>query len=154
MFRRMLIFMVVLFGGMFSIAANGQKSALNPDEKGRVPYHSYVRSACYDLACTNSFMQVPAGYRLVVTYASVFFQGATGSTLSYTATLEGGTPSPGETDYFESLPTLSAGGGYYVASGPVVYYLEAGDTPKMLSAYAAVGSYANASITGYLVKLK
>jgi hypothetical protein len=145
-----------------AIPAHAQKPALteNIDEKGRVPYHSDSSSTCGDL-CDTFFKPVSAGYRLVVTHASVRYAGKSAAIAAANyACLEGGTPTAGDNtgSYEECLAPVSVGvliGGNipYVVSSPVTYYVEPLGQPFMLVSNTAEDFTATASISGYLVAI-
>jgi hypothetical protein len=144
--------------GLASLAAHAQKPALtqNIDEKGRVPYHSSTETFCSSTQCLLSFKVVPAGYRLVITHASLFYQGRPAPSIYPNfVVLVGGTANPDEVEgYEEYLPAPTSGGSnYYIASSPVTYYVEAGGTPSLIVNGTATGSSSDASISGYLINL-
>jgi hypothetical protein len=141
-----------------SITAHAQKPALtqNIDEKGRVPYHSNAETACLSSQCVLYFAVVPTGYRLVITHASILYQGRPAPSIYPNfVVLEGGADSPGElAGYQEYLPTPTSGGNnFYTASSPVTYYVEAGGTPSLIVNGTASGTYTDAHISGYLINL-
>jgi len=146
-----------------SVVAHAQKPALteNIDERGRVPYHSNFSTDCPSDTCTFAFRSVPAGYRLVVTHASVQYTGNPAPSFDFNyAFLGGGATAPGETaSYIEYLPAPESLGAVvggiprYLASSPVTYYVEPLNTPNMAVNNVLAGSIVVGSISGYLVAI-
>ncbi|HMH12797.1 MAG TPA: hypothetical protein VK578_06785 [Edaphobacter sp.] len=145
-------FSAVLFA--FTVPfAQAQKPALTKsvDEPGRSPYFDQGKGTC-DQLCFVTFKAVPAGFRLVVTHASVVFYSFAGSEkfvflqqnpLTYQQFL----PAPGLTGGFDGTAYS------YVASSPVTFYVEAGATPQLGVNRTALNSSAFGSISGYLVAI-
>ncbi len=134
-------------------SASAQKPALtqNIDEKGRTPFYDTVIGSCSYGSCVLTFATVPAGYRLVVTHASLWFQQDSSAGTTYAFFTSGGYGPSGY--YYEVFfPTpISAGGKVYISSSPITAYAEAGQQPSftVLNSQAApVGT-----IDGYLVAL-
>jgi hypothetical protein len=129
----------------------------NRDEPGRNPYQHTVRfnpnsSICPNtFYCAAAFPAVPAGKRLVVTYASA----------QYRLTMPGGDPdvSVGKnSDVFSDaqfIPTVQGSPGYFLAAGPVTFYVEAGEVPTVFLAGTNIDTCCTqtASISGYLISL-
>jgi hypothetical protein len=139
------------FSAMVSAPAHAQKPALtqNVDEKGRVPYHDSFQVSCNG-TCLSYFKAVPQGYRLVVTHISGTSSCAQPpSNLPCFAELLDGT-----TYYAEYFVPTSAGGGMYIFSSSLTYYVESGDAPILLSSgITAAANYVTGTIEGYLVAL-
>jgi hypothetical protein len=102
------------------------------DEPGRNPWQQVIQltqntTTCGALLalCSLTFDTVPAGKRLVVTHASVTFHTdpSTANPLAYAG--------PAQIPTFAvTLPLPEARGGTrHVASGPVLFYVEAGSYP-------------------------
>ncbi len=149
----------VLFASA-SLPAHAQKPALtqNIDEKGRVPYQQSVVAHCSvsDYSCEPSFPPVPVGYRLVVTYFSVFIQSPQAHPGMY-ALLSGQSPLPnGASGSLAAifLPMTATGlvdGNYdYFLNAPITCYFNAGEQPLVIldNTFA---SYASVDLIGYLV---
>jgi hypothetical protein len=147
-----LIFATSMLNPLAATSANAQKSVLTKsiDEPGRTPYTQTVTPSC-DIAllfCNANFNAVPAGFRLVVTHASLFYSAR--PTLNYS--LIGGAAS----DVFLYLPTTtpiydSGSSRTYIVSTPVTYYVDAGRSPQ-IEVYN--GLYVSATLSGYLVTLE
>ena len=127
------------------------------DEPGRNPYQqgmSFVASASTcsnNFACSVDFPAVPAGKRLVLTYVSASFcTGQSGQCRRQ------GRQIPGHRCLL-TLPAVTANpavvGARYTASGPVTFYYEPGDVPRVtLSAQVHnFGSTDSVTVVGYLI---
>jgi len=136
-------------------AASAQKAALVQEVfgPGITPYQSnqlYNPSASIcpnTFYCQIAFPAVPAGKRLVVTYASATYSmnpGASEAIVSIGGNLF---------DTMDIAAPLFVGVNRYVASGPVTYYFEQGTTPYIFIAGSSVitSNTGHASIVGYLV---
>jgi hypothetical protein len=90
----------------------------------------------------------------VITYYSVDFSADTKGNPA-TAILTGGTAAPGDTGFYQIyLPTpLSADESLYVFSGPVTYYVEALNVPRINLGAVIIGATVEGAINGYLVNL-
>jgi hypothetical protein len=105
-------------------------------------------ATCEPLGCNVVFPAVPAGKRLVLTYASAAYSLAPGG-LAPNVTVSNGT---GDRIYLP-LPAGTDFGGVLV-SGPVTFYIEAGNQPTMRLAgqfVLPVSRTAQAALVGYLV---
>jgi hypothetical protein len=156
-------FLLALMAVSFALlpaVAHAQKPALvkNVDEPGRNPYQQGMlfnqsTQVCTNYVCTLWFNPVPAGYRLVVTHASVRYRLADNSGEAYTTLGSDGNLA---SDIVLPVPSF-IGNNYYVASSPVTFYVEPGSSPTLFimgNRVDASGSYsAQASIVGYLVAI-
>ncbi len=145
-----------------SLTAVAQRPVLtrNADEPGRNPYQQTVlfnqtaANCPNDFYCVANFDIVPAGYRLVVTYASARFVQNTGYVGAYASLM---------IDGYIFGPEIMLPGGtldavvheYYFGGGPVTFYVEAGHTPSIAVSGGSVrrSNTAQVSIAGYLVPL-
>jgi hypothetical protein len=127
----------------------------NRDEPGRNPYQKTVLfnpgANCSTFVCTASFPAVPAGQRLVVTYASAEFRVITPFAGPSASVSKNG-------DIFgdqQRLPTVQTSPGNFLAAGPVTFYVDAGQTPTMFLSGNVIDTCCTqvASISGYLVSL-
>ena len=135
--------------------ASAQKAALVQPAfgPGITPYQSnqlYNPSASIcpnQFYCQIAFPAVPAGKRLVVTYASATYSLNAGAT---EAIVEIGN---GLFSTMDLPAPVNAGNSRYLASGPVTYYFEAGETPYIFITGSSVitSNTGHASIIGYLV---
>jgi hypothetical protein len=145
----------------WAAAANAQKAALveNVDEPGRSPYQSSVvivqnsANCPSGSTCTVHFPAVPAGKRLVVTYAGAEFTLANGVDRGIVSlAINGNAAGPQIT-----IPVSYVTGNIplNVAGTPVTFYVEAGNVPTLLLRGAAVQTGLNAvgGIAGYLVSV-
>ena len=131
----------------------------NTDEPGRNPYRASLlfnqdATVCpNNLNCALTFPAVPAGHRLVITYASARYSLATGGTEGYVNLSVNG----GFSGVDAPLPAPQyIGFNYYVTASPVTYYVEAGQQPTIFLAGNPVRISGNSSevfISGYLVTL-
>ena len=143
-----------------TLASAQPKPALvqDRDEPGRNPYQKSIQitqntTTCGALLslCSIAFDNVPAGKRLVVTFASVILHTdpATNDPLAYAG--------PAQIPNFaHSLPLPQARGGTrHVASGPVLFYVEAGTYPYVIIQGFPLtdGASAGAAISGYYVNV-
>jgi hypothetical protein len=134
-------------------SASAQKPALtqNIDEKGRTPFYDTVIGSCAYGSCVLAFATVPAGYRLVVTHASIRFLQYSSAGTSWAFFASGGYGPSGY--YYEVyLPAPGTnGGGVYIYSSPITAYAEAGQQPSI----SLFNSQADpvGTIDGYLVAL-
>ncbi len=141
--------------------AQAQKPALvrNQDEPGRNPYMQSISDNlstqyCTPYLCTIYFNPVPVGFRLVITHASARYKLAHTGSGPYVQIAAFGFVNAAAI----TLPApVAIGGDYYIASGPVTYFVEPGVPPVLLLSGSPVdntGMYAfEAAITGYLVPL-
>lgn len=134
-------------------SALAQKPALiqNIDEKGRTPFYDTVIGSCSYGSCILTFATVPAGYRLVVTHASIRFLLDSSAGTSWAFFANGGYGPSGY--YYEVyLPAPGTNGGtVYTYSSPITAYAEAGQQPSI----SLFNSQADpvGTIDGYLVAL-
>ena len=130
--------------------AHAQRPALtkNVDEPGRSPYFSQASGPCDFTICLLNFKAVPAGFRLVVTHASVIFtKSGAGSS---TQVILQQTP----LTYQDFLSTSSLGGLDYIASSPVMFFVEAGAAPQIEVFRGVANGAAFGTLNGYLVALE
>jgi hypothetical protein len=153
----LLVFSTAL-SALVSTPAHAQKPALtqNIDEKGRVPYQDTEVKLCTNMGnvdCGLTFTQVPAGYRLVVTYVSAFFY-LNSSSNPYYIGLYGGynLPNGTQSSTIILIPTAIGGNGYAVSS-QVTYYVDQSYYPSFDAPGAAIGKYVVGTISGYLINL-
>lgn len=142
--------------GASCLAAQAQRAALVQEVygPGRTPYrgtqlYNQDASVCFNnFGCQINFPQVPAGKRLVVTYASAFYTVASGQSGAYVLV---GT----DLSNFAHLPPpMQTYPGAYVAAGPVTYYFEPGEIPSVFigaSNGIMTGYTGHAAMVGYLV---
>jgi hypothetical protein len=136
-------------------AASAQKAALVQEAygPGRTPYQSnqlYNPSASIcpnQFYCQIAFPAVPGGKRLVITHASATYSMNSGATEAIVSIGNG---------LFSTmdLPApVNVGGNRYVASSPITYYFEPGETPYVFITGSSVvtGNTGHASLVGYLV---
>ena len=136
-------------------AASAQKAALVQEVfgPGVTPYQSnqlYNPSASIcpnSFYCQIAFPPVPAGKRLVVTHASATYsvtQTSTEEIVSIGASLF---------DTMDLPAAVYVGTFRYVASSPITYYFEPGQTPYIFITGSSVvtSNTGHASIVGYLV---
>ena len=123
--------------------------------EARTPYQqrnlfNQTAQTCTQFVCTATFPTVPAGKRLVVTYASA----------RYALTAGGTAPSVRLTDGTSSgasilLPApVNIGFDSWLAASPVTLYVEAGQTPALELGgqfVQPVSNTAEVAISGYLV---
>src|SRR4051794_26374006 len=118
------------------------------------PYQETVHfnqsaATCTNFVCEATFAAVPAGKRLVVTYLSATYGLSPGGTL---ATVELGINGSFNRPSIV-LPAERSGFDSYVASGPVTFYVDAGNKPTLdrQGQFVQPASLtASASIVGYL----
>jgi hypothetical protein len=124
----------------------------NPE--ARAPYvHSQLfnqtATTCTNFVCTASFPTVPAGQRLVVTYASARYA------LSSDGTAPSVRLSAGVTGKSILMPApVRIGFDSYIAASPVTFYVEGGQIPSLQLGgqfVHPVSNTAEVAITGYLV---
>ena len=127
------------------------------------PYEHATRliqstNTCSEFTCGISFPAVPAGKRLVITYASArYAMGSGGSFASVTLGVNGNGINEPQINLPAPVQTggIAGDAGEYLTSGPVAFYAEAGDIPTMFvngRALSDVDLYtAMGSIVGYLV---
>ena len=136
---------------LFAVSAPlalAQRPALTKsvDEPGRTPYFDVVENftpCSPSSSCGVVFKAVPAGYRLVVTHVSVYIVSCS-STLAYLTSAAG-------LSRAIFLPTpVAVGNGSCVSSGPITYYGEPGETPRVYEVGNSTTGL-HASLTGYLV---
>ena len=132
----------------------------NVDEPGRNPYQDSqtfnhtTQFGCTQFVCTLKFKPVPAGQRLVVTYASAAYSLApNGTEASVALAIDGDFTSSDAPQQF--ILTVPIGGSRVVGAGPTVFYVEAGHQPSLLLAgnTLATGLTAQATVAGYLVSV-
>jgi hypothetical protein len=123
----------------------------------RQPYQKTIffnqsPSTCTQFVCTVSFDAVPAGKRLVITYASAQWGLTSGGNFA-TASVGVNGNGLGQPQVLLPAAVLS-GFSSWVAAGPLTFYAEAGDVPTMQLAgqfVQPVSNTAEAAIVGYLV---
>ena len=146
---------VAAFAALACGAASAQKAALVQEATGPgiTPYQSnqlYNPSASIcpnQFYCQIAFPAVPAGKRLVVTHASATYSmnaGAVEAIVSIGNSLFSTMDLPAP---------VGVGFNRYVASSPVTYYFEQGETPYIFITGSSVitSNTGHASIIGYLV---
>lgn len=121
----------------------------------RTPYqHSFLfnqtATTCTQFVCAASFPAVPAGQRLVVTYASARFALTSGGVSPSVSLSVDGQTSPSVI-----LPAPQRiGFDSYIASGPVTFYVPGGGVPTLELGgqfVLPVSNTAEVAIVGYLV---
>lgn len=154
-----LLLVAVPFATHSSTAA-AQRPALvkSVDEPGRAPYVSHrtpdPTHNCFASSCVVQFDTVPAGFRLVVTYASAQITLTKNGTGAYFALGADG-------NFLGSRILLPApvniGADTHVAGGAVTFYVEPGSAPTIFmfgNNVDVTGQYfEEAAITGYLVAI-
>jgi hypothetical protein len=130
------------------------------DPAAREPYQeanffNQGTETCSEFSCTVSFPPVPAGKRLVITYASAQHHLSSGGTRPSVLLGLNGDPS-GEVVLLPApQATGSDGADTYITAGPVTFYAEAGDVPTMFllgqPVHRAFPLLARAGIAGHLV---
>ena len=146
---------LAVLGVLACSAASAQKAALVQEAfgPGITPYQSnqlYNPSASIcpnNFFCQIAFPPVPAGKRLVVTHASATYSMNAGASEAIVSIGNG---------LFSTmdLPApVFVGVNRYVASSPITYYFEQGETPYIFITGSSVitGNTGHASIVGYLV---
>jgi len=151
-----LVCQVLLFSGGSAFA---QRAALieDRDAPGRAPYLQEIGVNPSNSICPNSFFcvitfpAVPAGRRLVITHASVeFTNGVASAGTAYVS---------GPSGIFGPRMIIPPGGvqgaNRVIASGPITYYLEAGQTPTIIFSGNNIitSNSAFGMLAGYLVTL-
>ena len=136
-------------------AASAQKAAIVQEAfgPGITPYQSnqlYNPSAAIcpnSFFCQIAFPPVPAGKRLVVTYASATYS------VTQTGTEEIVSIGANLFDTLDLPAAVYVGTFRYVASSPITYYFESGQTPYIFIGGSSVltNNTGHASIVGYLV---
>jgi hypothetical protein len=137
-----------------TVSVNGAVQVSNP---ATAPYQKTVHfnqsaSTCTQFVCSVNFPAVPAGKRLVVTFASATYGLSPDGTL---ASVELGINSSFSQPSI-LLPAHRTGFDTYLASGPVTFYVDGGDTPTMdlQGQFVQPASLtASATIVGYLVPM-
>ena len=119
-----------------------------------VPYQETVHfnqgpATCTQFVCEATFATVPAGKRLVVTFVSAVYGLSPGGTLaSVELGINGSFSRPSIL-----MPAEKSGFDTYIASGPVTFYVPAGDNPTLglQGQFVQPASLtASATIVGYL----
>jgi hypothetical protein len=144
-----------------TIPAHAQKPALteNIDEKGRVPYYDAAQGYCLNGECVLIFKTVPAGYRLVITYATGVYQAPSSPSVNNfnLVTLSSGASGQGNNSsvpYTAYLTPTTAGANVYTFSNPLTFYAEPNSTPQMvISNVSSVSGEQSGVISGYLVSI-
>jgi hypothetical protein len=142
---------------------NGSDSPVlvrNVDNEVTEPYQKSLTfnkdsSTCLSnlLLCQAIFPSVPDGKRLVITYASAKFALSSGGTAANAFLSKDGDVGFGD---LLILPApVSIGLNSYIASGPVTFYLEAGETPtvNLGGQFMSTSHSAQATISGYLISV-
>jgi hypothetical protein len=129
----------------------------NTDEPGRHPYRQTVffdQTQCFARGCVLPFDAVPAGYRLVITYASVLYGINNSSSAPLVDLVINGGPADARPPTLY-LPVPVAAGGYsYVTSSPITFFADAGQRPTLELGGGVVTSnsfVAVATLSGYFV---
>jgi hypothetical protein len=125
--------------------------------EARTPYQqtdffNQTAQTCTQFVCTASFPAVPAGKRLVVTYASARYALSSGGTAPSVRLTDGNSPSNG-TSILLPAP-VNIGFDSWLAAGPVTFYVEAGQAPTLTLGgqfVQPVSNTAEVAISGYLV---
>lgn len=138
-----------------SVQAQRPVIVQDTDEPARAPYQKSVflnqgSGTCATFYCLLPFDQVPAGKRLVITYASALFGASGAATISVNVD-----PHVFATSILLPLPA-SYGGSTWVGGSPVTFYVDAGHTPAVIIGGAGVQNVsisARATIVGYYVSV-
>lgn len=150
-----------LFLALVALAAQAQaqKAAFvqDRDSPGRAPYQqrealNQTSASCpNNFYCVFTFAPVPAGQRLVITHASAeFTNGISGMGVAYVSGPEG---------LFGPRQIIPSSGvtpsNRTIASGPMTYYVEGGQTPTVIITGNNImtGNSAFTTLSGYLVTL-
>ena len=139
--------------------AQAQRAALvqDRDAPGRAPYQNEIginpsSSVCpNNFFCVITFPPVPAGQRLVITHAAAeFTNGAAGAGTAY-VTGPGGIFGPRMIIPPGQLTTTNR----TIASGPMTYYIEPGQSPQVIIAGSSIitSNSAFAMLSGYYITL-
>ena len=132
----------------------------NVNEPGLNPYVHIVNfnqssAYCYNYACTIEFPVVPAGKRLVITYASANFALAGGNSTLASVALT--TNASDQNQVMLPAPVLDGLGRFYIAASPVTFYVNAGAHPEMILGGQFMldngNNSAQVALTGYYVNL-
>jgi hypothetical protein len=137
-----------------TVSVNGAVQVSSPTT---LPYQKTIHfnqseTTCTQFVCEVDFPAVPAGKRLVVTFASAVYglnPGGTGASVELGINSSFSQPSI-------LLPAQRTGFDTYLASAPVTFYVNGGDTPTMglQGQYVQPASLtASATIVGYLVPM-
>ncbi len=148
-------FALALLAALACTAASAQRAALVQEAygPGRTPYQSnqlYNPSAAIcpnQFYCQIAFPPVPAGKRLVVTHASGTYTLNAGATEAIVSI------GSGLFDTMDLPAPVNVGNNRYVASSPITFYFEAGQTPYIFITGSSVitGNTGHASMVGYFV---
>ena len=128
----------------------------NIDSPKRTPYQAFSQVENCTQICTFTFTPVPAGYRLVVTYASSFFQNGVPGSQAYATAGYQQDQEQFQPLIYLPLPAAIASPNYLQLaqlSAPVSYYVESGFTPNLRLYGSFASFYGQATLTGYLVSL-
>ncbi|HEY2381334.1 MAG TPA: hypothetical protein VGK48_09155 [Terriglobia bacterium] len=162
--RKVIFFAAVSVVSLAVISTVGSKTVRaavatliqNIDEPGRNPYHQAIifgqdSGSCTPFVCTVNFPAVPAGKRLVVTYASAYYSLASGGAEQNVSIGANG-------NFFSDFQYLAApsnlGFNRVIVGGPITYYVDAGNMPSLFLGgnQVSTGSLsAEATIAGYLI---
>jgi hypothetical protein len=132
----------------------------NVNEPGLNPYVHIVNfnqssAYCYNYACTVEFPVVPAGKRLVITYASASFALAGGNSTLASVALT--TNANDQNQVLLPAPALDGLARFYIAASPVTFYVNAGVRPEMILGGQFMldngNNSAQVALTGYYVNL-
>ena len=135
-----------------TVSVNGAVQVSNPATQ---PYQETIHfnqsaTTCTQFVCEVDFPAVPAGKRLAVTFVSATYGLSPGGTL---ASVELGiNASFNEPSIL--LPAQRTGFDTYLASGPVTFYVDAGDEPtlELQGQFVQPASLtATASLVGFLI---
>jgi hypothetical protein len=128
------------------------------DSADDAPYEKTVtvvqsQATCSEFGCGVSFPAVPAGKRLVITYASADY--VVTSDPAFAKVRLGFNGIGPASPQVMLPPPQKVGGGLFVTGGPVAFYVEPGDVPSMALEGVGLDNTdlypAKASIVGYLV---
>lgn len=132
--------------------ANSDASPLVVRSVAEIPYQRSTffnqgADTCTDFVCEVTFDEVPAGYRLVVTYVSARY--------AMSGTQNNATVRVGSTFGTSILlpPPVQIGTTNWATGSPVTFYFEAGETPRLSLGgqfVSGVSNTAHASIVGRL----
>ena len=135
-----------------NVGITGTAAVRDVDQKDRNPYqHTVVFNETGGLNNNADFPAVPAGNRLVITYVSALFTLASGGSVPSISLLW----NDNVFGVNANLPATSIGLNTYIASGPVTFYVDAGNVPTVLvnGQFLSTSNTAVVTVTGYLVSV-
>jgi hypothetical protein len=134
-----------------TVAIDGSVQVGEREPFQETQFFNQTPDTCTQFVCDVTFATVPEGKRLVVTYASARYALSSGGTVPSVRVSNGG----GFDEESILLPApVRIGFDSYVASGPVTFYVDAGDDPTLSLGGQFVlptSNTAHASIVGYFV---